>query len=247
MNSIQTQSSNNQPENNPRSYIPWIIVILIAAWLIGLSILGAGWLIAREISRQGNDSLNPLNQNLTINKPIDITIPENMPKLGNSDAKVKVIEFADFQCPFCGDWQKEIYPRLKSEFIDTGKVEFVYWDFAFLGEESLWAAEASTCAKDQDRYWEYHDALFARQDGENKGAFSQENLKQIAGDLGLNQEQFSDCFQSGRYKTRIQDLGNQAADYGVNSTPTVFINGLKFEGVMPWENYKQIIEAELAK
>ncbi|HMQ02071.1 MAG TPA: DsbA family protein [Candidatus Doudnabacteria bacterium] len=241
----------DNPENfqqKQKNLAPWIITILIAAWLIGLSILGAGWLIAQEIAKQGTGLAGGSLEQQGINYPIDIQIPENVPQQGSDDAKVTIIEFADFQCSFCNQWHQEIYPKLKSEYIDTGKVKFAFWDFAFLGEESFKAAEASMCSKDQDKFWEYHDALFNVPESITEtNPLNDTALKQIASDIGLNTAEFNQCFDARIHKPIVEDLTNQGVNFGVNSTPTIFINGLKFEGVLPWETYKQIIETELAK
>lgn len=229
------------------SMMPWIVTILIAAWLIGMAILGAGWLIANEISKQGNQFAGAGLEEQGINTPIDIQIPENVPQQGSADAKVTFIEFADFQCSFCKQWHDEIYPKLKSEYIDNGKVKFAFWDFAFLGEESFKSAEAAMCSSAEGKFWEYHDALFLAQISETESPFSDSALKQIAQNIGLNQTSFNECFDARINKPIVEDLTNQAVDYGVGSTPTVFINGLKFEGVLPWETYQQVIETELAK
>lgn len=226
---------------------PWIVTILIGAWLIGMSILGAGWLIAQEIAKQGTGLSGGGLDKQAINTPLDIQIPANVAQQGSSDAKVTIIEFADFKCPFCKQWHQEIYPKLKSEYIDTGKVRFAFWDFAFLGEESFKAAEAAMCAMDQDKFWEYHDVLFNAQGLETESSFSDASLKQFAQNIGLNQSSFNECFDARINKPIVEDLTNQGANYGVNSTPTVFINGLKFEGILPWQTYQQVIETELAK
>ena len=244
MNNEFEDISNQTPTK--KSIIPWIITILIAAWIISIGILGAGWLISRELAR---DSVleNQVVTEPVINEPVNIEIPDSKSQLGNKDSKVTVIEFADFQCPFCGQWHQEIWSKLKSEFIDSNKINFVYWDFAFLGEESHKAAEAALCAKDQNKFWQYHDLLFQSQKGENEGAFADMNLKKFAVGIGLDKNQFNSCFDSRIHKPIVEEATAKAGEYGVNSTQTVFINGLKFEGVMPWENYKQIIESELAK
>lgn len=223
------------------------ITIFISAWLVGMSIILAGWLIAKQISDNNTvigvaDTVEP-----EINTPVDITIPESKPQQGNKDAKVTVVEFADFQCPFCGQWHKEIYPKLKSEYIDTGKINFVYWDFAFLGEESFKTAEAGVCAQDQGKFWEYYDYIFNNQKGENEGTFSDEKIKSIAKTLGLDISKFNSCFDSRINKSNVEESSSLATSYNVSSTPTLFINRLPIEGVLPWENYKQIIETELAK
>lgn len=232
------------------SIAPWIITILISAWLIGMAILGAGWLISREIANQSNNAVN-LNENGENIERLgfveDLQIPENTAQQGSGDAKVTVVEFADYQCPFCGRWGQDIYPKLKAEFIDTGKVKFVYWDFAFLGEESFLAAEAAMCAKDQGKYWDYHDKLFANQAGENSNAFSINNLKIFGKQVGLNETEFNSCVDSRIYKPIVEEISNQASELGVISTPTVLINGIPLEGILPWESYKQVIETELAK
>ena len=236
----------NIDTTNKQTEFPWAIVvaILIGAWLIGVSILGAGWMVAKEVSNQANLSAGDIN---IPQKPININVPNQLPVEGDTNAKVTVIEFADFQCPFCGEWHKDVYPKLKSEYIDTGKIKFVFWPIAFLGEESNRAAEASFCAKENQKFWQYHDTIYNNQNGENEGAFTDDKLSLLASEVGLDLESFNNCFKSRIYKPDIEDLTNNSVQYGVTSTPTVFINGLKFEGVMPWENYKQIIETELAK
>ncbi len=225
---------------------PIIVTIFIAAWIIGMSILGAGYLISKEIAKQSGVGGEGSGIG-TNNQPIDIQVPLYKSQQGSDDAKVTVIEFADFQCPFCGEWQRTIFPKLKSEYIDTGKVKFIFWDLAFLGEESFKAAEAAVCAKDQGKFWEYHDELYNSQYGENQGAFSDPNLKKLAKDLQLDTDIFNKCFDARLYKSLIEESNSMSQQYGVTSTPTVMINGNPIEGVLPWENYKQIIETELAK
>lgn len=222
-----------------------IVSIIIAAWLIGLSILGAGLIIAKELAKQATGTQPKVDPEISL--PINLTISDDKPRLGPTDSKVTIVEFADFQCPFCGQWHSEIYPKLKTEYIDTNKVSFVYWDLAFLGEESGLAAEAALCAKDQDKFWEYHDKLFTNQSGENQGAFSRVNLKKFAQELGIDGKVFNNCVDARIYKPIVEESTSQASSYGVASTPTVFVKGKKIEGMIPWENYKQIIEAELAK
>lgn len=236
----QNEIVNQRPDNT----LVYVVTIFFGILIVAMAILGAGWLIAKEIAKQ-SAGIEPV-QNV-LNYPISIIIPEDLARQGNRDSKVTVIEFADFQCPFCGEWHKEIYPKLKSEYIDNGKVNFVFWDLAFLGEESLFAAEAALCAKDQGKFWEYHDKLFNNQNGENQNGFSNANLKKFGAEIGLVPTDFNSCVDSRIYKPIVEESTTNSNQYLVNSTPTVFINGLRFEGVMPWENYKQIIESELAK
>jgi len=244
-NELEAEAGNQAKKQ--QNLMPWIVTILIAAWLIGMAILGAGWLIANEISKQGTQFAGSGLQEQGINSPIDIQIPESVPRLGSDDAKVTVIEFADYQCPYCAQWHFDIFSKLKSEYIDTGKIKFAFWDFAFLGEESFKAAEAAMCSSAQGKFWAYQHALFVAQPSQTDNPLSDTSLKQIAQNTGLNATSFSECFDARINKPIVEDLTNQGVNYGVGSTPTVFINGLKFEGVLPWETYQQVIETELAK
>lgn len=119
-----------------------------------------------------------------------------------------------------------------------------YWHFSFLGQESFWAAEASECAADQNAFWPYHDKLFASQNGENGGAFSKDNLKRFAADLGLNTATFNDCVDSGKYTELVKAETTQAQSIGVRSTPTFLVNDEPVIGAQPFEVFQQVIEAK---
>jgi len=120
-----------------------------------------------------------------------------------------------------------------------------YFNFAFLGEESQWAAEAAECAGDQDAYWEYHDYLFSHQNGENQGAFSKDNLKKFAVELKLDTQAFNECMDSGKYTQLITDQTNFARQLGVQSTPSFLVNGQGVVGAQPFDSFKQLIDGFL--
>lgn len=126
-------------------------------------------------------------------------------------------------------------------------MRFGYQHFAFLGPESKWAAEASECAADQEAFWEYHDLLFDNQAGENGGAFSMDNLKRFAGELGLDTAAFNECLESGKYTSIVDTETSTAQSLGVRSTPSFLINGKPVVGAQGYEVFKQYIDAELAK
>ena len=126
-------------------------------------------------------------------------------------------------------------------------MRFGYFNFAFLGDESVWAAEAAECAGDQDAYWEYHDYLFSHQNGENQGAFSKDNLKSFAVDLDLETEAFNTCLDSGKYTQLVTEQTDIARQLGVQSTPTFAVNGQPVVGAQSFEAFKQTIDALLAK
>jgi protein-disulfide isomerase len=121
----------------------------------------------------------------------------------------------------------------------------VYFHFPFLGEESYWAAEASECANDQNKFWEYHDVLFARQNGENQGAFAKDLLKQFAQTLQLDMEAFNACLDTGKYTKQVQQDAAFAQQLGVRSTPTFLVNGEPIMGAQPFETFREMIEAQL--
>jgi protein-disulfide isomerase len=213
-----------------------IVSIVIGAWIIGASILLAGWWIAQRVNPSSQVASTPLT---------DVKVPDSAAVLGSRDARVTIIEYADYQCPFCGQWEKSVYPQLKAAYLDTGKAKFIYQDYAFLGEESILASEAAKCAGDQGKYWEYHDILFANQKGENQGAFVAANLVKFANQIGLNEADFKACTDSRKHKTDVELETQQGIGYGVQATPTIFINGQKFEGVLPWTAYQAAIESAL--
>lgn len=167
--------------------------------------------------------------------------------LGDQNAPVTVITYSDFQCLFCGKFFKEVESGLREKYIKTGKVKFIYRDFAFLGDESFWAGNAARCAGEQGKFWQYHDYLYSNQSGENQGAFSKSNLKSFAAALGLDKEKFNSCLDSEKYTAAIQKETKEGGDAGVSGTPASFINGTLYAGALPFVTFTQIIDSELSK
>jgi len=166
--------------------------------------------------------------------------------LGNADAPITITEFADFQCPACGQFARQTLPVLEEKYIKTGKVKWVFSHFAFLGQnttdpaklalfnagkdESIRAAEASECANDQGKFWEYANTLFANQAGENQGAFRDEKLLEWAQQLGLNMDQFKVCMDNRTHLQKIQQSNNYAQSINLPGTPSIFVNGTLVNG-----------------
>ncbi len=172
--------------------------------------------------------------------PRDMTHVNTM---GDPNAPVHIIEYGDFQCPFCLKFWNESEPRLIEEYVNTGKVYFEYRSVgSFLGPESGWAAEGAYCAGDQGKFWEYHDTLFANWTGENVGDFTKENLIKYANSLQLDSAKFESCINEEKHKSTVeQDAVNARAD-GVHATPMFLINGYKVEGAQPYEIIKHVID-----
>jgi protein-disulfide isomerase len=159
--------------------------------------------------------------------------------LGNADAKVTIVEFSEFVCPFCGRFSRDTFPLIKADYIDTGKVRFVFRDFIVHTSAQI-ASEASECADEQGRYWAYNEYLFNHQ-----SALTSTDLKAYAADLGLDTAQFDACLDSGKYRNEVEKDTSDAEAYGVTGTPTFFINGNKLVGAQPYAKFQQAIEEAL--
>lgn len=164
---------------------------------------------------------------------------------GAPDAPVIVVEYGDFQCPYCRQFANGAVRQLKEDYVPGGQVRFVFRHLAFIGNESTWAAEASECANEQGHFWEYHDKLFDEQGEENGGAFSKDNLKRFAADLELDTEQFDQCLDSREYRSQVQDEVNEARRRGIRSTPSVLVNGQLIRDGSNYQVLQAAVEAAL--
>ena len=163
--------------------------------------------------------------------------------LGKTQAKVTVIEYADFQCPFCGVFFKNTEGVIVNNYVKTGKARFIYRDYAFLGPESERSAEAARCAGDQGKFWEYHDYLFGHQNGENQGNFSDLNLETFATKIkGLETNAFNKCLDSGKHAQEVADSVSAGMAESVNGTPRTFISAGKELTVAQISEINQIIK-----
>lgn len=164
--------------------------------------------------------------------------------LGNPDAPVTLVEFGDFQCPFCKRLFDTTEKEVIEKYVKTGKVKLVYRDFPLSSIHAMAqkAAEASECADEQDKFWPYHDLLYGRQD-----RLSVENFKAWARELGLNGARFDSCLDTGKYEKEVQDDFRAGQQAGVSGTPASFVNGRIITGAVPFAQFEQIIEEELKK
>jgi protein-disulfide isomerase len=152
-------------------------------------------------------------------------LPSNGNVLGDPSAPVKVVEWGNYQCPFCGIFARETQGQLINDYVKTGKATFEFRNFAFNGQESYDSAAAALCARDQGKFWEYHDTLYLNQHGENQGAFSRDRLKQMARTVGLDTDKFSQCLDSDTYANQVKVEQNDALNAGAKGTPTFAVNG----------------------
>jgi protein-disulfide isomerase len=164
------------------------------------------------------------------------------PECGQPNAPVTIDLYADFQCPFCAQADRVIR-QLAPKYIETGKAKLIYHNFPIIGPESQTAAQAAECAADQNAFWRYGNYLFTHQASENSGALSRANLISIAGQLKLNTQTFSACLNSGKYANLVQQQLAEGQARGVTGTPTFFINGNKYEGVLSVDQLSALIDA----
>lgn len=174
--------------------------------------------------------------------PVDITVTTADHMRGGKNAKVTIVEYSDFECPFCG----RAHPTVK-QVLDTYKddVRIVYRHFPLsFHAQAQKAAEASECAADQGKFWEFHDLVFENQDLLQGGV---PQLKKWAAELRLNTSKFNSCLDSGEKADKVQSQADEGAALGVTGTPGFFVNGISVVGAQPFSTFKKIIDDELAK
>lgn len=226
-----------------------------SSWLLPASILAAAILISGSIIymvHSNGGATPPADTTGTDQTAVTATAPAAGDRdaiLGKPEAPVSIVEFEDFQCPFCAQYFEEVEPQIRSQYVETGKAKVVFRHLAFLGPESVAAAAASECAKDQGKFWEYHDALFGAElvDGqEGNGNLKRSLFMQLAKDTKLNEKDFAACIDGKKYDSYVTAQTEEAGKkYGVNSTPTVFVNDQKVEGAYPFASFQQIIDGIL--
>lgn len=160
------------------------------------------------------------------------------PVLGPDSAPITIVEFSDFNCPFCRSFHQETFAELLEAY--PGQIRFVYRDYPITTQESFVAAQASECADDQGRYWEFHDALFS-----GRRELGMDAYRAYAEDIGLDADELIECVEEGRFAEEVQLDARYAAALGVTGTPTFFINGVPLVGAQPLNRFTQVIENEL--
>ncbi|KKR09854.1 MAG: hypothetical protein UT37_C0009G0005 [Parcubacteria group bacterium GW2011_GWA2_39_18] len=249
------------------------LAIIIAGGLIALAIFLKDSSVLGT-SKGSNGSTTP---GVTLT-PTAATVAQSLKvgdsvTLGNSKAKVTVYVFSDFQCPYCaaaegadnalaksfkaqGNWEAS-EPKLK-EYANAGKILLVFKNYPFLGNESGLTANAAMCANEQGKFWEMHSLIFSKQPKdasgnpeENKGAFTNDSLKGMARDLGLNTQKFNDCLDKSKYQAQIDkekaegDAAAKELGQPGLGTPAYFINGELTSGAVPWSVLQPLIDQKL--
>lgn len=216
----------------------WFIVLVIAGALwFGLPLL-LPLIPGNNIESSKDFTAVPGAKTLSTSQPIDVTSQDD-PAWGIAAAPVVIVEFGDFQCPFCREAEAALR-QVRQKYSDG--VRFIYRDFpiADIHSEAIAAAEAANCAGQQGKYWPYHDQLFVQQD--NLGSDLYQSLAQS---LGLEMDKFNRCLQGRLTLAEIKDDYEAGLAAGVSGTPTFFVNGYPVRGVLPFDAWQQIIAAVL--
>ncbi len=263
---IQEISSNNMP--NKKSTQTGMMVALIAVVAIAAFFAGTYFsdLDSDAITKSDlEDALSKLESKIAAqqapsqqvrsqpSQPVKISL-DNDPVRGDPNAPITIVEFSDFQCPFCARFHVQTLPLLLEEYIDSGKVNLVYRDFPIqsIHPNALPAAVAAECANEQGKYWEYHDTLFEKQNSwsrlDSNTVIS--TFSQYATDVGLEKQQFDSCLGSGKYLEEVQGDLRDGRDYDITGTPGFFIGNdeigfVKINGAQPFDSFQKIIDAQL--
>jgi protein-disulfide isomerase len=165
---------------------------------------------------------------------------------GKEDAPITIVEFSEYQCPFCAQYVEEAYQDIWRGYDD--KIRYIFRDFPLsFHQHAQTMAEAARCAGDQGQYWEMHDLLFEKNEEWSAEEDVTSLLTSYASQLGLDKDEFNNCLDSGKYNQAVKDDFSLGQNIGVSGTPTFFINGRQLVGAQPFEAFKTIIEEELNK
>ncbi len=172
---------------------------------------------------------------------------ENTPPIiGDVDAKITILEFGDYQCTFCYKFHQQTLEKIKESYIDTGKVNYTYKDFPLNGLDSILAAEASFCANEQGKYWEYHDTIFNNWAGERTGWITSNSLLDFAEQNKLNVNEFTECVNNHKYTQKVIENQKFAENIGINATPSFLIFNdeklVRVIGAQPIEKFVDAIQ-----
>lgn len=239
--------------NDKSSFLTTPMAILLGSILISIAILLHGGVI--KLGGIVQPSPAPVAQP---NQPVQPT-PQgkvnvsagHLPVKGNDKAKITIVEFSDFQCPFCEKFFTDAEANIIKDYVNTGKVKFYYRQLPLtsIHPNAYKAASAAECANEQGKFWEYHDILFQKQSSwaslDNTNAVNQ--FKTFSQNLGLDTTSFNSCLDSDKYKDKIDADMNDGQKAGINGTPATFVNGTLVSGAQPYANFKSLIDAELAK
>jgi protein-disulfide isomerase len=167
------------------------------------------------------------------------------PMIGDPSAPITILEWGDYQCTFCYRFHQSSLNTILDEYVASGKVNLVFKDFPLNGPDSILAAEASYCAEDQRKYWQYHDELYTNWGGERTGWINEKSLNRFAVTVGLDIEEFNSCMNEHKYLSRVLDLEKFGKDIGIDATPSFLVFNdekiIKIRGNQPVDIFRRAI------
>jgi protein-disulfide isomerase len=197
--------------------------------LLGLIVVaGAGVLFTQSRKTAGNTAKAPVVVNIS---PEELQRLPGM-SLGNADAPLTILEFADFQCPGCGQWATFMEPLIRERLVNTGRARYVFYDFPLpMHQNGFLASRSARCANEQGKFWEYHDVLFHNQ---GKWSFEEDPVPmyvEYAKGVGIDGGRFEECVRSDRFAKEVSESSKLGETLGVNGTPTIFVNNQRLQAV----------------
>ena len=178
---------------------------------------------------------------------LDINLKNGSPVLGSENAPITIVEFGDYQCEACYHWFHNTRADIIDNYIETGKAKLVFVELPFLGRDSIAAAQATYCAEDQGKYWDYHNILYNFQEEIDNGWASKDRLVAFAFNLEMNLDEFSDCMDTSKYNKRVKANYDEAVKHGAEATPTFIIitsdgTPTKIRGAQPYSAFLKVID-----
>ena len=239
-------SPNKKTRTQPIGQLSWIYAVLAAILLVGIGILSGYLLWGKPLQTiRAAEAAAQAAVQATASAPREVNrydiAEDDDYAYGPADAPITIIEFSDYQCPYCQKWHLEVWPLLQAAYGD--EIRLVYRDFPLysIHPEAGPAAEAANCAGEQGDYYGFHNLLLT-----GSLDFSEEAYLGYAEILDLDISAFSECVQSGRYTAEVEADSEYALSMGIQSTPTFFINGIALIGAQGFEVFQEVIELELA-
>ena len=219
-NKNKKQNTTKSSKNKPSSFIYWIIGIVVACI--------AGLVILANLPEEGFD--------------FDY---DNQPVMGEESASVSIVEFGDYRCPVCKNFNESFFPVLKENLIDTGKAKFYYMNYPFIHADSTTAALFGETVYNElgdDTFWKFHDSIYANQpDNETVETYTEDFLTERLKDAGASDEdvtKVTEAFQNETYKSSLQDDMDDVKSLNITGTPSIYVNGVKFEG----NSYEELLD-----
>jgi protein-disulfide isomerase len=226
---------NKKIESSENPKTKFIILGIIGAIIIGIISFGV---VSPDSFVVGN----------SLDKHLSLDPKSGSPILGSPSAPVTIVEFGDYQCPFCQKWNVQTKPTIVKNLIETGKANLIYVDLAIIGPDSIKAHAGSYCADEQGLYWQYHDYVYANQGHENNGWANSKNLKLLVSGIdGMDTDSFAQCLDSEKYEQRVKDNKKIATDAGARSTPSFVVVGpngdaVPISGAQPYSVFQKAVE-----